>query len=193
MVAVCHDRPPSREDATRSLRDEAPPTSCCQVVTSFRGSDGSTAIAGSTSEPGIASASRRRPGQPPVNGVAPDTACTMPSRPPPSSAPAGRAGSASSWSATPAAARPIVRKAGLERIAHLAVVADEERGRFLGPPAGRQSHTPIDERDSRGLPPSWSSPFVLIRCPEGAPPEGGSPPRGRPASDGAGLAEEPSA
>src|SRR3954462_3688344 len=123
-----HYRPPSREEATRSLREEAPPTSCCQVVTSVCGCDGSTAIAGSTSESGIASASSRLPGQPSVKGVGPDTARRVVPPPPPSPrADAGGADITSSCAATPAAARPIVRR-GLERIAHLAVVASEERG-----------------------------------------------------------------
>ena len=73
IVLRLHVRPPSREEATRSLRVESGPTSCFQVPTMFRGFAGLTVIDGSTSWPVIMVASKAAPGHPAANGLGPET------------------------------------------------------------------------------------------------------------------------
>jgi hypothetical protein len=119
MVLVVHVSPPSREDATRSLRDALPPMSCCHVATMERALPGSTVMAGSISAPAIASASRRQPRQPAPHRLGPDNACPMPV-PSRSSPAAAGAVVAVSCGATVAAATAIA-SIRFQRIAHLAV------------------------------------------------------------------------
>jgi hypothetical protein len=74
IVRRFHVLPPSSEEATRSLRDWlAGPTSCFQAATMLRGLAGLTVIIGSSSWPVMAWSSKRAPGQPPANGLGPDT------------------------------------------------------------------------------------------------------------------------
>jgi len=72
IVLRVHVLPPSSEEATRSLRADAGPTSCFQVATRLRGLSGLTVIAGSSSWSVMVVSSKRAPGQPAAKGLGPE-------------------------------------------------------------------------------------------------------------------------
>jgi hypothetical protein len=153
MVRRFHVLPPSREEATRSLRDWlAEPTSCFQAATMLRGLAGLTVTAGSSSWPVMAWSSKRAPGQPPANGLGPDTtrrSFTLYGRPWCGPAPATAADGVLVSSSTLASSADPARK-DLDLIAHPPARAEEEARSALRPraPATSQPY-PADSGPQR--------------------------------------------
>jgi hypothetical protein len=129
-----HVLPPSCDHPMRSLREAMlPPRSCCQVPMRFRGCAGLTAIAGSISSPATCIPSSAAPGQPPANGLGPDTTRRCPAAP-------GRGLAAASdtlpahKSPLAAIASPAVAK-NLNLIAHPPATPQKSKQSVKGPPA----------------------------------------------------------
>jgi hypothetical protein len=102
-----HVVPPSCDHPMRSLR-AIMPRSCCHVPMRFRGCAGLTAIAGSISSPAMCVSSSAARGQPPANGLGPDTTRSCSPAPGPGLATAGD-GLAVHTSPLAATANPAVR------------------------------------------------------------------------------------